>query len=166
MAEVLQYRWNCRWKGTIMNKRGILIVEDDREMCDELAEVLKLEGYSVDKVYHGTEGKNLVDSKDYELVLLDLKLPGLGGVDLLQHIKQNCSSKVIVITGKPLKSDLYGRLQQAGEEELAPLELADGFAEKPFDIEAILDSIRKLNVRNPKPPAGPRPPRDEYRSGN
>ncbi len=134
-------------------------------MCDELAEVLKLEGFAVEKVYDGIEGKRMVESKDYSVVLLDLKLPGFGGSDLLRYIKRNCSAKVIVMTGKPLRSELYGDLEQAGRGDLESLKMADGFAEKPFDIDKILDSVRKLSTGKEIPPGGAHETPDEFQSG-
>ncbi len=130
-----------------MKKNRVLIVEDDREMCDELAEILSMEGYSVDKAYEGKEGKRLVDSFDYAVVLLDLRLPGFNGSELLRHVKGNCASRVLVITGKPLKSELREYLRPKEEEDFAALELADGIAEKPFEVEAVIESVRKLSLR-------------------
>jgi DNA-binding response OmpR family regulator len=130
-----------------MNRGSILIIEDDREMCEELAEMLRLEGYSVDKAYNGKKGKRLVDSKGYATILLDLKLPTLDGIDLLQHIKRNHQARVIVITGKPLRSELHQTLKPDEKQYLETLKLADGFAEKPFEIESVLDSIRKLTSK-------------------
>jgi len=127
-----------------MNKVGILVIEDDREMCEELAEILRLEGYSVEKAYDGIEGMKLVDSRNYDMVLLDLKLPGFDGADLLRHIKKNTSVPVIVITGKPITSELQGILEPEDEKDLEALKLADGFAEKPFNIKAVLGAIREL----------------------
>jgi DNA-binding response OmpR family regulator len=135
-----------------MNRGSILIIEDDRDMCDELAELLALEGYSVDAAYNGREGKRLIDSKDYTIVLLDLKLPAIDGYELLRYIKRNRPTNVIVITGKPLGSELERTLQPEDDLDRAALELADGFAEKPFNIEAVLDSIKRATARGGTPP--------------
>lgn len=127
-----------------MNRNGILIIEDDREMCEELAEILRMEGYSVDQANDGNEGKKMVDKGDYDVVLLDLKLPGISGSELIRHIKKNREASVIVITGKPLTSELHEMLEPEDQEDLDTIELADEFAEKPFKIEAVLRTIRKL----------------------
>lgn len=140
-----------------MKPGRILIIEDDREMCDELAELLSLEGYAVNTAYDGIEGKRLVDGTDYSVVILDLKLPSLDGANLLRHIKQHHSCPVIVITGKPLGSELHRFLQPTEEGDRLARELADGFIQKPFRIESMLESIRKLAVQGgaPTPPMDP-----------
>lgn len=127
-----------------MNRNGILIIEDDREMCEELAEILRMEGYAVGQANDGDEGKKMVDKGDYDVVLLDLKLPGISGSELIRHIKKNMQARVIVITGKPLTSELHEMLEPEDREDLDAIELADEFAEKPFRIEAVLRTIRKL----------------------
>ncbi|MBD3422835.1 MAG: response regulator [Candidatus Latescibacteria bacterium] len=136
-----------------MNKNGVLIIEDDREMCEELAEILKLEGYRVGQANDGIEGRRLFESGEYGLILLDLKLPGMSGSELLRYIKKNSSAMVMVITGKPLSGELREILKPDDREEKNALELADGLAEKPFNIEAVLKQIRKLIRRRP-PAAG------------
>jgi len=138
-----------------MKKNSVLIVEDDREMCDELAEILSTEGYSVDRAYEGDEGRRLVDKFDYAVVLLDLKLPGFNGSELLRYVKKNCDSSVLVITGKPLKSELRDYLRPKEEVDLEAIELADGIAEKPFNIEAVIESVRNLSI-NTTPGRAPR----------
>jgi len=134
-----------------MNRNGILIIEDDREMCEELAEILRMEGYAVDQANDGNEGKKMVDKCDYDVVLLDLKLPGIGGSKLIRHIKKNRQARVIVITGKPLTSELHEMLEPEDQEDLDAIELADEFVEKPFNIEAVLHTIRKLMGESARP---------------
>ncbi|MFO7915318.1 MAG: response regulator [Candidatus Krumholzibacteriales bacterium] len=134
-----------------MNKNGILIIEDDREMCEEFAEILRLEGYEVDQANDGIEGKKLVDRGDYEVVLLDLKLPGISGSELLKYIKKNRLARVIVITGKPLTSELHEILEPEDHQDMEAVELADGFAEKPFNIEEVLSAIRELTAYRGNP---------------
>ena len=134
-----------------MSRNGILIIEDDREMCEELAEILRMEGYAVDQANDGNEGKKMVDSGDYDVVLLDLKLPGISGSELIRHINKNRQARVIVITGKPLTSELHEMLEPEDQEDLDAVELADEFVEKPFNIEVVLSTIRKLMDEGAKP---------------
>ena len=129
-----------------MNPVKILIVDDDREMCGELAEILTEEGFTVDVAYDGTAGKRLVDDEKYGVAIVDLKLPGLNGADLIRHIKSTCSTHVIVITGKPLGSDLYDTLQPREDPSRSITQFADDLAEKPFDIRKILDSIKRATT--------------------
>lgn len=126
-----------------MTGAKVLIVDDDRDMCAELAEILRLEGYDVDTAYDGMEAKRLAEGGGYAVILLDLKLPALGGPELLRHIKETCSSRVIVMTGMPLTGEL-GRTALTPETREQAIELADGIAEKPFDIARVLESIRRF----------------------
>jgi DNA-binding response OmpR family regulator len=137
-----------------MPDRKILIVEDDSAMCDEFAEILRLEGYSVDMAYDGLEGRRMLDGNDYDVVILDLNLPGFSGIDLLKYIRAGLSARVIVITGEPIDSELRGTLELEDEKRLEALKLADGCTEKPFDIEKILKSIEELSASAGSPPPG------------
>jgi two-component system OmpR family response regulator len=61
----------------------LLLVEDDRLLADELQTVLKASGYAVDRATDGENALYLGQSEDYDLVVLDLGLPGLGGIHVL-----------------------------------------------------------------------------------
>jgi DNA-binding response OmpR family regulator len=122
----------------------ILVVEDDSEMREELAELLSIENIEVFTAPNGLEGKRLVDGGDYSLVLLDLKLPDMEGTELLRHIKANSSSCVLVITGRPIDSDLEQLVEGEDAVDMAAIKLADGIIEKPFRIERLMDTIHRL----------------------
>jgi CheY-like chemotaxis protein len=77
-------------------------------------------------------------------VPLDLKLSEFGGADLLQYTKRRHPAPVIDITGRPLKSTLHDALPPGDKGGRAALELADEFVEKPFEVETVLSSIRRL----------------------
>jgi DNA-binding response OmpR family regulator len=127
-----------------MSAVKVLIIEDDRELSEELADLLGSEGYSVDAASDGIEGKSLADSGDYSLVLLDLKLPLMDGSDILCHIKERCQAHVIVITGKLLKGGTGGARVRDKTIDFTILETADGILEKPFDVERLMDTVRRL----------------------
>jgi CheY-like chemotaxis protein len=124
-----------------MNRERILIIEDDRDLCEELSELLRDHGYTVDAAQDGNEGKRLLDGAAYAVVLLDLKLPGIDGSELLRHIALSSTARTIVITGKPMQSDLQEELGSEKTLEQAVLELAEGYIEKPFKIDVLLDLI-------------------------
>ena len=127
-----------------MKTGKILIVEDDGGMREELAELLKLEGMEVVTTRLGLEGKNLLDKGDFSLVLLDLKLPDIDGTELLRHIKANSTALVVIVTGKPLQGNLEQDTLNEGSTDMAAIDLADGVIEKPFRIERLIDTIRRL----------------------
>jgi len=125
-------------------KKKILMLDDDEELCEETAEILTDKGYRVTTAFDGLTGKRLVEKYDYDILILDVKMPGLSGLDILQSIKgQNKELKVIILTGRPLSKNLQEERSYKDKEE-AILRLADGIISKPFDIEVLLSKIKEL----------------------
>lgn len=129
----------------------ILIVDDDEEMCEELREILEDEGYSVHMVNAGDKAEAMIRENDYNIVLLDLKIPGINGYEVLKYLKtQRPDTKIIILTGAPL-SEMF--LQEGTREESLSnghdhkeglWKLADDVMQKPFEIEELLLRIREL----------------------
>lgn len=132
-----------------LKKRKILVVDDDEELCEELSGILGSEGYTVSTAFDGQEAKNLIEKGNFDLLLLDMKMPRIRGSEILKHIKaKNIKSKVIILTGSPsvdklVKQDIIGNIKVKTEEEGA-LKLADAFFSKPFNIERLLSKIKEL----------------------
>ena len=83
-------------------KANVLVVDDDMSVCKSVANVLKSEGYTVDMVLSGEEAVEKMKKSKYALVIVDLMLPGMSGIELLQEIKKmNPNTTVIMITGYP-----------------------------------------------------------------
>jgi len=83
-------------------KANILVVDDDTSVCKSVANVLEKEGYTVDIVFSGEDALEKVEKNKYALAIVDLMLPGINGIDLLQEIKKkNTNITVIMITGYP-----------------------------------------------------------------
>ncbi|MDX1765023.1 MAG: response regulator, partial [bacterium] len=79
---------------------SILIVDDDPIICDILCEVLQVEGYAIKAVHKGEKALRLMAREPFHLVLLDLSLPGMHGIEVFKEIKENWpSTDVIIITG-------------------------------------------------------------------
>jgi DNA-binding response OmpR family regulator len=128
-------------------KGKILIVDDDEEICDELSETLRNEGYQVEAVYDGAEASKMIAKAGYGLVLLDLKLPNLSGFQILERIRSNnIKTKVLILTGRPLvkRKDLVKQLAEQALREENILKLADGIINKPFDVKNLLNKIKEL----------------------
>lgn len=126
-------------------KKKILMIDDDEELCEEIAEILIDEGYRVTTAFDGLTGKRLVEKYSYDILILDIKMPGLSGLDILESIKgQNKELKVIILTGRPLSKELQERRICKDKEEKI-LRLADGIINKPFDIEVLLNKIKELS---------------------
>lgn len=137
----------------------VLIVDDDEEMCEELQEVLVNEGYSVDIVFEGTKAQKAFDGKDYDAIILDLKLSGISGYELLKSFKTDRPHiKIVILTGNPVGVRFLNEGEAApfGEGEDAPffeedaarrmLSLADGVLNKPCDVEKLLSLLERLNI--------------------
>ncbi|MDH5174262.1 MAG: response regulator transcription factor [Elusimicrobiota bacterium] len=125
-------------------KKKILLIDDDEELCEEITEILSDEGYRVTTAFDGLSGNRLIRKYDYDLIILDIKMPGLSGFDILQGIKgQNKELKVIILTGRPLNKNLP-KEQNYNDKEERILGLADGIIGKPFDIEVLLGKIKEL----------------------
>lgn len=114
--------------------KKILLVDDDTELCEELSEILRDEGYLVRVVSDGKEGKKEIERFDYDLLILDFKMPGLNGIEILKQIKgKSPACKFFLISGKP-------HLERTIEEEKLT-HLVDGIMQKPFDVESLLQAI-------------------------
>ena len=66
----------------------ILVVEDERQLCDDIAEDLELERYTVERCYDGLEAWEQILVESYDLVILDLNLPGMDGLDILRSVRR------------------------------------------------------------------------------
>ncbi len=122
----------------------VLIIDDDEEMCAELKEILTDEGYEVRLASDGHQGKEILIKGSYDAVILDLKLPGLNGYQVLKSAREHgCRAKIIVLSGRPLGPTPLNDLQdpaQAEEEKI--LSQADLVMNKPVDVAALLEKVR------------------------
>ncbi|MFA6216758.1 MAG: response regulator [Candidatus Omnitrophota bacterium] len=127
-------------------KKRVLIVDDDEEMCEEMGEILKGEGFLVDAVFNGLDAEKIMEQNRHDLVLLDMKLPGVLGTEILRIAKAiKGGAKILVMSG----SDIVTRFKEESEAAIpgsqeALLQLADGIISKPFKIEDILLKVKGL----------------------
>lgn len=113
----------------------ILVVEDEIDLCDTIAEGLQIDGYAVDTCYDGKEAYELIATEAYDLVVLDLNLPGMDGIDILTEVrKQNKEVKVLILSARGSVSDKVLGLDTGANDYLA----------KPFDFEELEARIRSL----------------------
>lgn len=121
-----------------METRKILIVEDERKIADTLKFGLSEFGFCVEVAYDGTLGYHLFNAQDFNLVILDINLPGMNGYDLCKAIRlkdQNIS--IIMLTSMiSLKDKIEG--YDSG---------ADDYMVKPFEFKELLFKIRALLKR-------------------
>ena len=122
-----------------MRKRSsILVIDDEEQILDGLKLNLEQSGYSISTAKTGTEGLALFDGKEFDLVLADLQLPDMEGIDVLRKIKEKKPSiEVIIISG-------HGSVTKAVEAAKAG---AFHFVEKPFELDALLVLIERALER-------------------
>ncbi|RIP32786.1 DNA-binding response regulator [Staphylococcus gallinarum] len=118
----------------------ILIVEDEQNLARFIELELEHEHYNVEIENDGKLGLEKALTNNYDLILLDLMLPNINGLEICRQIRQNQSTPIIIITAK---SDTY--------DKVAGLDYgADDYIVKPFDIEELLARIRAMLRRQPK----------------
>lgn len=112
----------------------ILVIDDERVIRNTLKEALEYEGYSVDTAANGAEGLDMVRKNKYELVICDIKMEGMDGLEFLEKVTadDNLTFPVIMISG-------HGRVQTAVE--CVKMGAFD-FIEKPLDLNVILMRVR------------------------
>jgi len=118
----------------------ILLVEDEEKVSRFIVRGLKAEGYAVDAVSDGKAGQEYLFSYSYDLVLLDLNLPGLSGTDLLQCIrKENTHVPVLILTARDSVADKVRNFECG----------ADDYLTKPFAFAELLVRSKALLRRGP-----------------
>ena len=110
----------------------ILIVEDEEKLARFVELELMHEGYEVDKAFDGRTGLDLAENGDYGLILLDIMLPGLSGLELLRRLRRTRQTPVIMVTARDQVMDKVTGLDMG----------ADDYITKPFEIEELLARIR------------------------
>ena len=79
----------------------LLIVEDEKELCNTISKSLYESGYEVDTCYDGYEALDYILTEDYDLIVLDLNLPGMDGMDILRELrKENEETKVLILSAR------------------------------------------------------------------
>ena len=116
-----------------------LVVEDDRDLARQLTEALVESGYAVDTAYDGEEGHFLGDTEPYDVIVLDIGLPVMDGIEVLEQWRAaEKSTPVLILTAR-----------DRWREKIAGLDAgADDYVTKPFQMEEVLARIRALVRRS------------------
>ncbi|HAF01381.1 MAG TPA: DNA-binding response regulator [Methylophilaceae bacterium] len=113
----------------------ILIVEDDLVLADGLKNSLIQSGYAVDVAHHGNDADNILSYQQFDLILLDLGLPKLGGFDVLKRLRARKSlTPVLILTANDNVSDRVKGLDSG----------ADDYLSKPFELAELEARVRAL----------------------
>lgn len=113
-------------------KGNILIIEDEIKIARFVEMELNYEGYKVTKVHDGRQGLMKARNEEFDLILLDIMLPSMNGIEVLRRIREESEVPVIMLTAKDETMDKVTGLDMG----------ADDYITKPFEIEELLARIR------------------------
>ena len=117
----------------------LLLVEDEKQLSEALQQILIKNKYTVDAVYNGDEGLDYALTDVYDVIILDIMLPKLNGIEILKMIrKRKISTPVILLTAKGSVEDRILGLDSG----------ADDYLPKPFSPDELLARLRALTRRN------------------
>lgn len=117
----------------------ILIVEDEKDLCQMIAKSLKESGYEVDIANNGNEAMELLDVENYDLIVLDLNLPEIDGMEILEEFRTfNQDTKIIILSARSQIKDKVEGLDKG----------ANDYLSKPFHLDELEARIRSLTRRN------------------
>ena len=122
----------------------ILIVEDEEKLARFVELELNHEGYEVQKAFDGRTGLAMALEGDSDLILLDVMLPGMSGLELLRRLRKEKQTPVILVTARDAVMDKVTGLDMG----------ADDYITKPFEIEELLARIRAALRKRATPAAG------------
>jgi len=113
----------------------ILVVEDEHRIAHSLQKGLEQERFAVDVAYTGDDGYDLASSEDYDLIILDIMLPGMDGFTICKELRKNkIHIPILLLTAKGQINDKVNGLNSG----------ADDYLTKPFSFEELLARIRAL----------------------
>jgi DNA-binding response OmpR family regulator len=112
----------------------ILVIDDDKELCALIKQSVVAEGIEADHCYSGGEGLILLEKIDYQLILLDVMMPGMDGFSTMEKIRQKSSVPILMLTSKNDSTSKVRGLRSG----------ADDYLTKPFDMEELIARIVSL----------------------
>ena len=113
----------------------ILVVDDEENICNYLVELFKMEDWSTQTAYDGYEGVKMASDSDYDVIVMDILMPRMTGLEATREIiKRKPNSKIVVITGAPYRKQAQEALDHG----------AKVFIKKPFSSEKIIQAVKDL----------------------
>lgn len=118
-----------------INNKSILIVEDDREISNLLTIHLKDQGFNITKTLNGNQALKMAQAKEHDMILLDIMLPGLDGMEICRELrKQNINTPILMLTSRSDEIDKVLGLEMG----------ADDYITKPFSVRELISRIKAL----------------------
>ena len=128
-----------------MNNYSLLLIDDDQELCELLAEFLGSEGFSLHSCFDGISGIEQAKTNKYDLILLDVMMPGLNGFEVLKALGDKHTTPILMLTAKGDDSDRVLGLNLGADDYLA----------KPYNPNELLARIkailRRVEILTQKP---------------
>ncbi len=125
----------------------ILAVDDDAALTELLAEYLQPEGFELESVHDGEEGVERILAGGYALVILDIMLPGIGGLEVLRRVRRHSQVPIMMLTARRSTADRVIGLEIG----------ADDYLPKPFDPRELVARVRSI-LRRVRPAGAGRGP--------
>ena len=110
---------------------NILVVEDDVDINSLLRDILSKQNYKITSAYSGSEAKMCLEKIDYDIMLLDLMLPGFTGEEIIKYIRKDKTMPIVVLSAKTAQADKINVLKLG----------ADDYVSKPFDVDEVLARV-------------------------
>lgn len=123
-----------------LNYPNILLIEDDKDISELISHYLKRENFNVIVAYNGDDALDLLKSKTFNLIILDLMLPNISGIEVLKQIKRNQKTKdipVVIESAKGEETDIVIGLELG----------ADDYVTKPFSPKVLTARVKRLLER-------------------
>ncbi len=117
--------------------KKVLVIDDERALAELLQVNLELEGFVVSKAYSGIEGLNKLPTEKPDIIMLDVRMPGLDGFEICRRLKADPATKdipVIMLSAFAQQTDIQKGMD-AG---------ATDYVKKPFDVVKVVDLIKKI----------------------
>jgi len=122
-------------------KHSVLLVEDEENLHDALKLNLELEGYEITSAYDGHEALKKVQEEYFDLIIMDVMLPGVDGISVTESIRlQNNEVPILILSARNTSADRVTGLKKG----------ADDYLTKPFNLEELLLRVQKLIEKNKK----------------
>ncbi|XXM71616.1 response regulator transcription factor [Lysinibacillus sphaericus] len=134
--------------------KKVLLIEDEKNLSRFIELELKYEGYEIGLAFTGRDGLDMALNEEWDVILLDLMLPGLNGLEVCRRIRQSKETPILMITARDSVMDRVSGLDSG----------ADDYIVKPFAIEELLARLRAVFRRTQND--APQPPVTSYVHNN